>query len=64
MRLKNEKQTIQVQLWADGAWRRNITGQVIGTYEGLVGVLTSAGEYLDVPEEKLRVIRRRRKCRG
>ena len=55
-RLLNEHQVIRVQLWTNGAWRRNIRGTVIGSYDGIVGVLLDSGEYVDVPEERLRIV--------
>lgn len=59
IRLKNEKQIIRVQIWSGGAWRKNITGQVIGNYEGIVGVLLNSGEYIDVPEKHIRILKKR-----
>lgn len=58
IKLTNESQAIRVQLWTHGAWRRNIRGQVIGSHDGMVGVLLDTGEYVDVPEERLRVVRK------
>lgn len=52
---------IRVQLWRNGAWRRNICGTVIGSYDGIVGVLLDCGTYIDVPADHLRRVRRRRK---
>ena len=54
--LKNEHKIIRVQLWKNGVWKQNICGQVIGSYEGIVGVLLDNGEYVDVPEERLKVV--------
>ena len=54
--LTDTNQTIRVQLWTNGAWRRNLRGQAIGSYEGTVGVLLDCGEYVDVPEERLRIV--------
>lgn len=56
MRLMHKDQTIRVQIWSNGAWRYNLRGQVIGSYDGLVGVLLDNGEYVDVLEERLRII--------
>lgn len=55
-RLLNEHQVIRVQLWTNGAWRHNIRGTVIGSHDGIVGVLLDSGEYVDVPEERLKII--------
>lgn len=56
VRLLDEHKAIRVQLWTNGAWRHNIRGQVIGSYDGIVGVLLDSGEYVDVPEERLRIV--------
>ena len=56
VRLLDEHQVIRVQLWTNGAWRHNIRGTVIGSHDGIVGVLLDSGEYVDVPEERLRVV--------
>lgn len=56
IRLLNEHKVIRVQLWTNGAWRHNIHGTVIGSHEGIVGVLLDSGEYVDVPEDTVRVI--------
>ena len=56
IKLMDEDQVIRVQLWSNGAWRRNLVGQVIGTSDGVAGVLLNNGEYVDVPERQLRVI--------
>lgn len=56
VKLIDDKQVIRVQLWSNGAWRRNLGGQVIGNHEGLVGVRLDNGEYIDVPEERLKVV--------
>lgn len=61
IKLTNENQTIRVQLWTGGAWRRKIRGWVIGSHDGIVGVLLDTGEYVDVPEERLRILYRRQK---
>jgi DUF971 family protein len=29
---------------------------VIGSYEGLIGILHDDGEYIDVPQERLRIV--------
>lgn len=56
IRLENKNQKIRVQLWRNGAWRHNIRGQVIGSYDGIVGVLMDSGEYIDVLEDRLRIV--------
>ena len=43
-------------IWTNGAWRENLRGQVIGSYDGIVGVLLDSGEYMDVPEDRLRIV--------
>lgn len=58
IKLMDDSQTIRVQLWTNGAWKHNIRGQVIGSHDGIVGVLLDNGEYVDVPEERLRIIGR------
>ena len=49
-------QILLVQIWTNGAWRKNLRGQVIGSYDGIVGVLLDSGEYIDVPEDRLRIV--------
>lgn len=56
IKLMDKSQNIRVQLWTGGSWRRNLRGQVIGSHDGIVGVLLDTGEYVDVPEGRLRVI--------
>lgn len=56
IRLIDEHLDIRIQLWANGAWKYNLYGQVIGSYDGIVGVLLDNGEYMDVPVERLRVV--------
>ena len=56
VRLLDAHKAIRVQLWTNGAWRHNIRGTVIGSHEGIVGVLLDSGEYVDVPEERLKII--------
>lgn len=48
MKLKKESQVIRVRL-LDGQ-----CGEVIGTSEGLIGVLLDSGEYVDVPEGEIK----------
>ena len=54
--LTDTNQAIRVQIWTSGAWRKNLCGQVIGSYDGIVGVVLDNGEYLDVPEERLKIV--------
>ncbi len=54
--LTDTTQILWVQIWTSGAWRENLRGQVIGSYEGIAGVLLDCGEYVDVPVERLRVV--------
>lgn len=54
--LTDTTQILRVQIWTSGAWRENLRGQFIGSYEGIAGVLLDCGEYVDVPVERLRVV--------
>ena len=54
--LTDDKQVVRVQIWSSGAWRKNLRGQVIGNYDGIVGGLLDSGEYMDVPEDRLRIV--------
>lgn len=54
--LTDTTQILWVQIWTNGAWRENLRGQVIGSYDGIVGVLLDSGEYMDVPEDRLRIV--------
>lgn len=54
--LENKSQEIRVQLWRNGIWRYSIYGQVLGSYDGIVGVLLDSGEYMDVPDGRLRIV--------
>lgn len=56
IRLMDEHEVIRVQMWTNGVWRHNIRGTVIGSHDGTVGVLLDSGEYMDVPEERLRIV--------
>lgn len=51
MKLKKESQVIRVRL-QDGQ-----CGTVIGTSEGMIGILLDNGEYVDVPEGMAKKIR-------
>ena len=54
--LTDTTQILWVQIWTSGAWRKKLRGQVIGSYDGIVGVLLDSGEYMDVPEDRLRIV--------
>lgn len=54
--LTDDKQVVRVQIWSSGAWRKSLRGQVIGNYDGIVGVLLDSGKYMDVPEDQLRIV--------
>ena len=56
IKLMSIDDAIYVQLWTNGAWRHKICGQVVGSYDGIVGILLDSGEYVDVPEDRLRVL--------
>lgn len=56
VRLLDGYKVIRVQLWTNGVWRHNIRGTVIGSHDGIVGVLLDSGEYVDVPEDRLRIV--------
>lgn len=56
IKLMSIDDAIYVQLWTNGAWRHKICGQVIGSYEGMVGLLLDNGEYVDVTQECLRTL--------
>ncbi len=49
---------IRVRLWKDGQWKENLCGTVVGSYEGIVGVLLDNGDYVDVPEYQLKRMRK------
>jgi hypothetical protein len=46
-----DKMTIVVQVYPGRRF-----GSVIGSNDGLIGILLNSGEYIDVPQERLRVI--------
>lgn len=56
IKLTSTDDAIYVQLWTNGAWRHNIRGTVIGSYDGIVGLLLDSGEYVDVLEDRLRIV--------
>lgn len=57
---KTDPPGIRVRLWSGGSWKKNLCGTVIGSYEGIVGVLLDNGDYVDVPEHHLKRMRRRK----
>lgn len=50
MKLK-DKMIIAVQVYPGRQF-----GTVIGSNDGLIGIFLNSGEYIDVPQERLRVI--------
>lgn len=56
IKVLDEDCMVRVQLWTNGAWKYNRCGWVIGSHDGIVGVLLDRGEYVDVPEAHLRVL--------
>lgn len=46
-----DKQKVVVQVYPG----RKL-GVMIGSYEGLIGILLDDGNYIDVPQERLRII--------
>lgn len=50
MKLK-DKQKITVQVYPGRRF-----GVMIGSHEGLIGILLNSGEYIDVPERQVRIV--------
>ena len=50
MKLK-EKQKVTVQVYPGRKF-----GTMIGSNDGLIGILLNSGEYIDVPQERLRIV--------
>lgn len=46
-----EKQTITVQVYPGRKF-----GIVIGSNDGLIGILINSGEYIDIPQERVRIV--------
>lgn len=46
-----EKQIITVQVYPGRKF-----GTIIGSNDGLIGVLLNSGEYTDIPQERLRIV--------
>ena len=46
-----DKQIVTVQVYPE----RRI-GTMIGSNDGLIGILLSSGEYIDVPQERVRIV--------
>lgn len=45
-----EKQIITVQVYPGRKF-----GTVVGSNDGLIGILLNSGEYIDVPQERVRI---------
>lgn len=58
IQLLDPKLIIRVQMWGAGQWRRKLYGTLIGTSDGVAGVLLDSGLYIDVPVERLKEIGR------
>lgn len=56
IRLSSESRIISVRVWTDYSKTAYVRGQIIGSSDGLYGVLLNNGEYIDVPEHQLCVI--------
>ncbi|MTK06524.1 MAG: hypothetical protein F8N38_05475 [Hungatella sp.] len=46
-----EKQIITVQVYLGRKY-----GTIIGSNDGLIGILLNSGEYIDVPQERMRIV--------
>lgn len=46
-----EKQKVTVQVYPGRKF-----GTMIGSNDGLIGILLNSGEYIDVPQERLRIV--------
>lgn len=46
-----DKQKVTVQIYPGGKF-----GTVIGSNDGLIGILLNSGEYIDVPQERVRIV--------
>ena len=46
-----DKQIITVQVYPGREF-----GTMIGSNEGLIGILLNSGEYIDVPQERVRIV--------
>jgi hypothetical protein len=46
-----DKQKVVVQVYPGRKF-----GVVIGSYEGLIGILLDDGNYIDVPQERVRIV--------
>ena len=56
IQLSSESRIISVRVWTDYSKTAYVRGQIIGSSDGLYGVLLNNGEYIDVPEHQLCVI--------
>ena len=50
MKLKDKKK-VTVQVFPGRRF-----GVMIGSHEGLIGILLNSGEYIDVPEKQVRIV--------
>lgn len=46
-----EKQKVTVQVYPSRKF-----GTMIGSNDGLIGILLNSGEYIDVPQERVRIV--------
>lgn len=46
-----EKQNVTVQVYPSRKF-----GTLIGSNDGLIGILLNSGEYIDIPQERVRVV--------
>ena len=46
-----EKQIINVQVYPGGKF-----GTMIGSNDGLIGIQLNSGDYIDVPQERVRIV--------
>ena len=46
-----EKQIITVQVYPSRKF-----GTMIGSNDGLIGILLNSGEYIDIPQERVRIV--------
>ena len=46
-----EKQNVTVQVYPGRKF-----GTVIGSNDGLIGILLNSGDYIDIPQERVRIV--------
>ncbi|GLB30104.1 hypothetical protein LAD12857_20270 [Lacrimispora amygdalina] len=46
-----EKQNVTVQVYPGRKF-----GTMIGSNDGLIGILLNSGEYIDIPQERVRIV--------